>query len=153
MASKKLKTLSDWDWTTLVASWRYYEYRSTIASATFPRDIYERYFTGYYSEKCCKRIAHQFYSVDHGINGEADWQGEYLADCDIKPWAAFYAFCKAYCKGFAKVHMKDGSVHEAFYCETLKQWIPRERYRGDADWSIPPEYIVKTEEVRDDKNH
>lgn len=151
---KKLKELSAWDWTTLVAAWRYYEYRSTIASATFPRDIYERYFTGDYDEESCRRIARQFYYVDHGRNGEADWQGKYLADCDIKPWAAFYAFCKAYCEGFAKVHTKNGSIHEAFYCETSKQWIPRERYRGDANnWSIVPEYIVKIEEASNDKNH
>ena len=49
MATKKLKQLTDWDWTTLVAAWRYYQYRSTIVSATFPRDIYERYFMGEYS--------------------------------------------------------------------------------------------------------
>lgn len=158
--AKKLKRLTDWDWTTLVAAWRYYEYRSTIASATFPRDIYERYFTGDYDEESCRRIAHQFYAVDHGINGEADWQGQ--SDIDAKPWAAFYAFCKAYCEGFATVYTKDpsiheafcGAIHEAFYCETIKAWIPREKYRGDANnWSIVPEYIVKIEEASNDKNH
>jgi hypothetical protein len=150
MASKKLKRLTDWDWTTLVAAWRYYEYRSTIASAMFPSEIYERFFTGKYDEESCKRIARQFYYVDHGINGEEDWLGQ--SDIDRKPWAAFYAFCKAYYEGFAKVHTKDGSIHEAFYCETFKQWIPRERYRGDANnWSIVPDWIVKVEsEVRDE---
>lgn len=154
--AKKLKRLTDWDWTTLVAAWRYFEYRSTIASATFPGDIYERFFTGDYDEESCRQIAHQFYAVDHGIRGEADWQGQ--SDIDAKPWAAFYAFCKAYCEGFAKVHTKDpsiheaycGAIHEAFYCETIKAWIPREKYRGGANnWSIVPEYIVKIEEVRD----
>jgi hypothetical protein len=157
MPKKKLKRLTDWDWTTLVAAWRYYEYRSTIASATFPRDIFGRYFTGEYDPEECRRIAHQFYSVDHGGNGEADWQGKYLADCDIRPWTAFYAFCKAYCEGFAKVHTKDPSIHEAFcgsileafYCETLKCWIPRELYSGDGNVSIVPEYIVKIEEAGD----
>ena len=54
MASKKLKRLTDWDWATLVAAWRYYQYRSTIVSATFPQNIYERYFTGEYAppKKC-----------------------------------------------------------------------------------------------------
>ena len=154
MATKKLKQLTDWDWTTLVAAWRYYQYRSTIVSATFPRDIYERYFTGEYASEDCLRIAYQFYSIDHGRDGEADWQSKYLADCDTKVWTAFYAFCKAYCEGFAKVHTKGGSVHEAFYCETFKRWIPRKRYRGDADVSIADDRIVKVEsEVRGDKNN
>lgn len=147
MASKKLKKLSAWDWTTLVAAWRYYEYRSTISSATFPQDIYNRFFTGKYDEESCRRIARQFYYVDHGIRGEEDWHGQ--SDIDAKPWTAFYAFCKAYYEGFAKVHTRDGSIHEAFYCKTYKQWIPRERYRGDANnWSIVPDWIVKIEEAK-----
>lgn len=143
--AKKLKKLSDWDWTTLVAAWRYYEYRSTIVSATFPQDIYNRFFTGDYDDESCRRIAHQFYSTDHGRDGEAAWHGKSFSDIDAKPWTAFYAFCKAYCEGFAKVHTKDGSAHEAFYCETFKQWIPREKYRGDANWSIDPDSIIKIE--------
>lgn len=137
----KKKSLSHWDWTTLVAAWRYYEYRSTIASAMFPSEIYQRYFTGDYDEESCKRIARQFYYVDHGIRGEKDWQGQ--SDIDAKPWTVFFAFCKAYYEGFAKVHTIDGSIHEAFYCETFKQWIPRERYSGNYGWSIPPDVIVE----------
>ena len=141
MASKKLKRLTDWDWTTLVAAWRYYQYRSTIVSATFPRDIYERYFTGKYASEDCLRIAHQFYYIDHGRNGEMDWQGQ--SDMDANPWTAFFAFCQAYCEGFSKLRLKDGSIIEAFYHETSKRWIPRERYRGDADVSIADDRIVK----------
>ena len=143
MTNKKLKRLTDWDWTTLIAAWRYYQYRSTIVSATFPRSIYERYFTGEYDEVSCRYIAYQFYFVDHGYRGEADWQGQ--SDIDAKPWTAFYAFCKAYYEGFTKLRLKDGSVVEACYCETFKRWIPRERYRGDADVSIADDWIVKVE--------
>ena len=61
MASgRKLKFLDDWEWTTLVAAWRYFEHRMTIASASFPEDVVRRYFTGEYDEESCKRIAHQF---------------------------------------------------------------------------------------------
>lgn len=148
MARNKLKRLTDWDWTTLVAAWRYYQHRSTIVSATFPRDIYERYFTGEYAPKDCRRIAYQFYYIDHGRDGEADWQGQ--SDIDAKPWTAFFAFCKAYYEGFTRLRLKDGSVVEAFHCETSKRWIPRKRYRGDADVSIAGDWIVKVEsEVRD----
>ena len=157
MATKKLKQLTDWDWTTLVAAWRYYQYRSTIVSATFPRDIYERYFMGEYAPEDCRRIAYQFYSVDHGSYGEMDWQGQSemdwqgQSDMDANPWTAFFAFCQAYCEGFSKLRLKDGSIIEAFYHETSKRWIPRKRYRGDADVSIADDRIVKVEsEVRDE---
>lgn len=30
---RKLKTLSFWDWNILIAVWRYYEHRNTIAPA------------------------------------------------------------------------------------------------------------------------
>ena len=40
------KTLTDWDWTTLVAAWRYYEHGHTMASAMFPHEIVRRFFTG-----------------------------------------------------------------------------------------------------------
>ena len=152
MATKKLKQLTDWDWTTLVAAWRYYQYRSTIVSATFPQNIYERYFTGEYVPEDCFRIAYQFYSIDHGRDGEADWQGQSVIYA--KPWTAFFAFCKAYCEGFARLRLKDGSIHEAFYCETFKRWISRKLYCGDVDVNIVDDRIVKVEsEVCDDKNN
>ena len=46
------------------------------------------------------------------------------------------------------MRLKDGSVIEAFYCETFKRWIPRKRYRGDADVSIADVCIVKIEEAK-----
>ena len=61
------------------------------------------------------------------------------------PWTAFFAFCKAYYEGFTRLRLKDGSVVEAFHCETSKRWIPRKRYRGDADVSIADDRIVKVE--------
>ena len=56
----KKKILSDWDWMTLVAAWRYYEHRNTITAAMFPHEIVTRFFTGEYDEKSCIRIARQF---------------------------------------------------------------------------------------------
>ena len=75
----KKNTLTDWDWTTLVAAWRYYEHGHTIASAMFPHEIVRRFFTGEYDEESCRRIARQFVDVDHRdgpddkING---WVGD-----------------------------------------------------------------------------
>jgi len=134
--SRRLKHLDDWDWTTLVASWRYFEYRMTIASSMFPDDIIQRYFSGAYDEDSCKRIAHQFAETDHGLRGEKDWTDvEGLRDCDMSPWCRFYAFCKGYCDGFKTVVL-DGEyegkpVHEevkAFYCAYTKHWHGVEKY-------------------------
>ena len=50
------KTLTDWDWTTLVAAWRYYEHGHTIASAMFPHDIVFGFFAGDYGEESFRRI-------------------------------------------------------------------------------------------------
>ena len=68
------KSLTDWDWTTLVAAWRYYEHGHTIASAMFPHEIVRRFFTGSYDEESCRRIARQFVEIDHR---DAD-TGEYF---------------------------------------------------------------------------
>ena len=101
---RKLKFLDEWEWTTLVAAWRYFEHRMTIASASFPEDIVSRYFTGEYDEGSCKRIAHQFAVTDHGTGGENDWADrKYLMDCDKEPWCLFFAFCKAYINGFKTI--------------------------------------------------
>lgn len=122
---KKKKELTDWEWTTLVASWRYYEYRSTISSASFPDEMVARFFRGNYSDESCKKIAHQFAITDHGIRGEEDWQGKHLMGCDIEPWATFYAFCKAYCDGFTPLTVKYNNEERtlnAFYCQTTGRW-------------------------------
>ena len=75
----KKKSLSDWDWTTLVAAWRYYEHRNTIASAMFPHEVIKRFFTGDYDEESCKLIARQFVEIDHrlGPDNKLDgWVGD-----------------------------------------------------------------------------
>lgn len=128
---KKIDKLSNWEWSTLVASWRYYEYRSTIASATFPEDIVERYWrSGKYDAKVLGLIARQFAKVDHGLRGESDWSDSLmkLQKCDATPWCLFFAFCNAWCDGFRKFRLKDGSEVELFYCDYTKHWHPKVNY-------------------------
>lgn len=134
--STKLKTLSNWDWTTLVASWRYYEMRMTIASAMFPAEIIERFFSGKYTKETCDQIANQFANIDHGIRGEKDWNdSQCLHDCDKEPWCKFYAFCKGWCDGF-KTLVLDGRsdgrhIHEepeCFWCDYTQKWHPVKQY-------------------------
>ena len=106
----KKKTLTDWDWTTLVASWRYYEHRHTIYSAMFPHEIVKRFFTGAYDEESCKRIARQFVDVDH-YNGPDDKMSGWVGDdafgaIDRKAWRLFYFYLNAWIHGFLKAKIK-----------------------------------------------
>ena len=131
--TKKQKTLSDWDWKTLVAAWRYYEHGHTITSAMFPHEIVKRFFTGEYDEKSCKRIAHQFVEIDH-YNGPDDkisgWVGDdTFGECYRKAWRLFYSYLYAYLYGFktAKVTL-DGKIGlvEVFLADG--KWYAREGY-------------------------
>lgn len=131
--AKKLKTLSHWDWTTLVAAWRYYEHRCTITSAMFPHKIVTRFFTGKYDDESCKRIAHQFVDIDHD-NGPDDkicgWvEDNTLGDCDRRAWRIFYFYLGTWLCGFltAKVTIggKRGLV-EVFSADG--KWYAREGY-------------------------
>ena len=97
---KKKKTLTYWDWETLVASWRYYERGHTIASAMFPHDIVLRFFTGAYDEESCRRIARQFVDVDH-YNGPDDKMSGWVGDdefgaSDRRAWRLFYFYLFAW---------------------------------------------------------
>lgn len=125
---REKKILTDWDWTTLVAAWRYYEYRSTISSAYFPTMIVERFFRGDYSEETQRRIAHQFANVDHlhGFgsaprSGEKDWESK--DDCYRRPWAKFYAFCWHFTRNWK---IKRGV--RCFHCDTTGRDYPVAEY-------------------------
>ena len=130
----KKKTLNDWDWTTLVAAWRYYEHGHTIASAMFPHDIVLRFFTGAYDEESCRRIARQFVEIDHR-NGPDDkidgWVGDdSFGECDRKAWRLFYFYLFAWhyrCFSKARVTLGGKSIHvEVFNAEG--KWYAKEGY-------------------------
>ena len=137
----KKKTLTDWDWTTLVAAWRYYEHGHTIASYMFPHDIVKRFFLGGYDDESCHRIARQFVEIDHR-NGPDDkmsgWVGDdAFGECDRKAWRLFYFYLCAWNYGFTTANVtingKSGSV-EVFNADG--KWYAREGYeRFGADVS------------------
>ncbi len=119
--AKEKKRISTFEYEMLVGAWRYYEHRETIAAATFPGDVIERYFRGDYANGDCVRIAHQFVKVDHARNGEGDWLGD---DGGFrKAWCKLYAFLKAYLDGWEVVRGE-----ECFYCEATGRYYPRENY-------------------------
>ena len=129
----KKNKLTDWDWTTLVAAWRYYEHRHTITSAMFPHEIVTRFFTGKYDDESCKRIARQFVGIDHD-NGPDDkisgWVGDdSFGESDRRAWRLFYFYIFAWLYGFktAKVTLggKRGCV-EVFLADG--KWYAREGY-------------------------
>ena len=127
------KILTDWDWTTLVASWRYYEHRHTIASAMFPHEIVKRFFTGAYDEESCNRIARQFVKIDH-YNGPDDKMSGWVGDdafgaSDRRAWRLFYFYLFAWHCGFksAKVMIGGKSGHvEVFQADG--KWYAKEGY-------------------------
>lgn len=115
--------LSEWEWETLVAAWRYYEYRHTIVGVTFPEDIVERFFNDKkkeYSDSVRWQIANQFAMIDHGLRGEEDWTPDeknkglsFGFESDIIPWLKFYRFCEGYVNGFTIVTTKDLTIKNA----------------------------------------
>ena len=125
---REQKLFTDWDWTTLVAAWRYYEYGSTISSATFPAMIVERFFRGDYGMEVQRRIAHQFANVDHEHgwgneprSGEKEWERK--DDCDRRPWTKFYAFCWHFTRNWK---VKRGV--RCFHCDTTGRDYPVDEY-------------------------
>lgn len=129
----KKKTLTDWDWTTLVAAWRYYEHGHTISSAMFPHEIVKRFFTGEYDEESCKRIARQFVEIDHRLGPDYKldgWVGDdAFGACYRRAWRLFYFYLSAWHYGFkpAKVTFGGNSAHvEVFNADG--KWYAREGY-------------------------
>lgn len=129
----KKNKLTDWDWKTLVAAWRYYEHGHTITSAMFPHEVVKRFFTGKYDDDSCKRIAHQFVEIDH-YNGLDDkisgWVGDdTFGECYRKAWRLFYSYLYAYLYGFktAKVTLDGKSCLVEVFCADGK-WYAREGY-------------------------
>ena len=125
--------LTDWDWTTLVAAWRYYEHGHTITSAMFPHEVVTRFFTGDYDDESCKRIANQFVNIDH-YNGPDDRIIGWVEDgtfgyCDRRAWRLFYFYLNAWINGFrtAKVTI-DGKIGRiaVFYADG--NWYASEGY-------------------------
>ena len=129
----KKKTLTDWDWTTLVAAWRYYEHRHSITSYLFPNEIVRRFFTGAYDEESCKRIARQFVEIDHhyGPDNKIDgWVGDdAFGASDRKAWRLFYFYLNAWINGFSKarVTLCGKSEHVEVFRDYCK-WYAREGY-------------------------
>ncbi len=147
---KSIDRLPVWDWETLVASWRYFQYGMTISSASFPREIANRFWGegNRYSDEVRDTIANQFAMTDHWRNGEKDWTDiNHLMDCDKRAWTAFYRFCEAWLNGFTKIGVKriDGEIEqlEAFHTDFEDQWYTKDFYiKHGENWRIPKENIV-----------
>ena len=123
---KRTKELSAFEWKTLVAAWRYYEHGGSIGTATYPDDMVERFFSidSPYSLESQRKIARQFWYVDHGTRGEEDWKDSVFNECYRTPWCKFFAFCKGFDTGFSSLKLIDGTTEKAFFCETTKRWYP-----------------------------
>lgn len=160
MKQKKIDQLSGWEWTTLVAAWRYYEHGHTIVSATFPRDIVERFWGdgNPYTDNVRDTIANQFALIDHGLDGEGDWtrwlkpDDKGVFDCDCSAWTTFFQFCRGWIDGYTELTVSNGKRTErvkAFYTAFTKKWVPVEGYikHGQSVY-VPEEYIKKNTKAK-----
>lgn len=138
------KKLTDWDWKTLVAAWRYYEHRHTITSSMFPHEIVKRFFTGEYDDKSCKRIAYQFVNNDHYCGPDDEYSGwtgdDARGECYHKAWRMFYFYLKAWLEGFtaAKVTLDGKSAHMDVF-RAYGKWYSREVYEKYGEIVAPYE--------------
>ena len=141
------KTLTDWEWTTLVAAWRYYEHRHSITSHLFPGDVVKRFFTGAYDDESCRRIVRQFVEIDHRKGPDDEIDGWVVDDIycssDRRAWRLFYFYLSAWMYGFTKVRAilgdKSGYV-DVFHADC--NWYAREDYEKYGD-IVSPYYIGK----------
>lgn len=144
--------LTMWEWETLVASWRYYEHRHTIASAMFPGDIVKRFWGKgtKATDDDRKRIATQFVCTDHrkGPDDKFDgWplDGATFGGVDAKPWRKLWFFLDAVANGrFWNIHGVGNGTdkwHVCFDCDGL--WVPQVKYisNPEQDIYITPEYV------------
>ena len=136
----KKKTLTDWDWTTLVASWRYYEHRNTITSFMFPHEVVTRFFTGIYDYESCRRIAWQFVEIDHKDGPDdkmSGWVGDKASgECYRKAWRLFFYYLKAWICWFSTAKVKSiGGCVDVFFADG--KWYPRIGYEMFGDRVAP----------------
>ena len=138
----KKKSLTEWDWATLVAAWRCYEHRHTIASAMFPHEIVRRFFTGAYDDESCMRIARQFVEIDHRSGPDdkiSGWVGDgAFGASNSKVWRLFYSYLYAYLHGFktAKVTL-DGKIGLVEVFRADGKWYARKGYEKFGDDASP----------------
>ncbi len=119
--------VSPFDYDVIVGALRYYEHRATVAGRGFPARFIEEFFTSdYFSECKIELIARQFVLIDHGANGEKDWDRETYAD--KLPWCRLFAFLKAYLEGWKIVNGV-----ECFHCGLTGRDYPKDEYINDPD--------------------
>ena len=131
----KSKSLTDWDWTTVVAAWRYYEHRHTIESAMFPHELVRRYWSSDYSDDDRMRIARQFVDVDHYRGPDENLYGwrpsDHFGECDCRAWRLFYWFLYAYCHHATSVlHIVNGKTEGDIEC-----------FKADGKWYAVKGYV------------
>ena len=136
----KKKTLTDWDWTTLVASWRYYEHGHTITSFMFPHEVVTRFFTGIYDYESCRRIARQFVEIDHKDGPDdkmSGWVGDKESgECYRKAWRLFFYYLKAWICWFSTAKVKSiGGCVDVFFADG--KWYARIGYEMFGDRVAP----------------
>ncbi len=152
MARKQKSMLTDWDWSTLVSSWRYYFLRGSIAASMFPGELVERYFgpKSKYTDEDRERIAHQFVNIDF-VEGNLDYDTMFSKDesrlhDNREEYRKLWLYLNGYLYGFSKVvtlYKGETKTHDAF--KHNGKWVGVDAYVSNpfVDMTICDECIVE----------
>jgi len=153
--AKKIKKLSDWEWTLTWSSLRYFCGRYTIASAYYPTDLVKNYGERLSDDQRRSLVEEIERQIDHSkIHGDNMW-----LNMDMEPWSALRNFLDGttwrdlVCEG----PDIDQTIVTAFPCEYKEneeirtKWIPAGDYlkSGSTRTSVYEPYIKQIKEINE----
>ena len=150
MIKKKQKTaLTDWEWTLVWSSMRYFMGRQTIASATWPSDFvqnYEKYLTQGQRDMLCKELKSYF----------KEFQAFGNPEIDSEHWERLMHYMDKNNRYLvqAKYTENDQTIEEATICFKYKDvYCSIERYTQSPyhNWYINPPFITNVREIITDE--
>lgn len=150
--NKKIKPLSEWEWTLTWSSLRYFCGRYTIASASYPRDLLINFGKRLSDDQ--KRALHE--EIQKQIEDAIRIDDNMWLRIDMEPWSALRNYLdkstwkNLHCEG-PDIDPKDVL---AFPCERKEEdtivtrWIPIDDYEnsGSTRTSIYEPYIKQIKE-------
>ena len=153
--AKKVKKLSDWEWTLTWSSLRYFCGRYTIASAYYPTDLVKNYGERLSDDQRRSLVE----EIEKQIVYAKDKEDQMWLDADMEPWSALRNFLDGttwrdlVCEG----PDIEQTIVTAFPCEYKEdgefktRWIPAGDYlkSGSTRTSVYEPYIKQIKEINE----